>query len=418
MIAPESKTIAVIAALDTKGAEARFVADIVRERGHRALMIDIGVLADPQRRADISSAEIAHEGGVELHQLRRSADKAQAMATMTTGAAVVAGRLYRARKFDGIIGLGGGAGTVIGSSAMRALPVGVPKVLVSTLAAGNMRPYVGTKDITTMYSVVDIAGLNGISTRVLANAAGAIVGMIETRIPTREIRPLVVASMFGNTTACVDRARGILEAAGYEVLVFHATGQGGQTMESLISDGHVDGVLDVTTTEWADELCGGVLSAGPNRLDAAALAGVPQVVAPGCLDMVNFGPPETVPTQFAARKLYCWNPSVTLMRTNPDENVALGRILAEKINQSKGPVTVLLPLGGVSQLDSIDGEFWWPDADKALFGSIREHLRSDIPVLAIEANINDHTFADRAARSLLEMIHAKASLPSHQHAHP
>jgi uncharacterized protein (UPF0261 family) len=216
--------------------------------------------------------------------------------------------------------------------------------------------------------------------------------------------------MFGNTTACVDRARGILEAAGYEVLVFHATGQGGETMESLISDGHVDGVLDVTTTEWADELCGGVLSAGSNRLDAAALAGVPQVVAPGCLDMVNFGPPETVPTQFVARQLYFWNPSVTLMRTNPDENLALGRILAEKINQSKGPVTVLLPLGGVSQLDSIDSEFWWPDADKALFSSIQEHLRSDIPVVVIEANINDHTFADRAASSLLEMIHAKASL--------
>ena len=399
-----TRTIAVIAALDTKGAEARFIEDIIRRRGHHALLIDVGVLSDPQIAADISACEVSREGGVELATLRQSGNKGQAMDVMTRGAAVVAARLYAARRFDAIIGLGGSAGTAIASSAMRSLPIGLPKMLVSTVAAGDTRPYVGTKDITLMYSVVDIAGLNRISIRVLGNAAGAVIGMVETEIPSRKERPLIAASMFGNTTTCVDRARGTLEGAGFEVLVFHATGAGGMTMESLIADGYVDGVLDLTTTEWADELCGGVFSAGPKRLDAAALAGIPQVVAPGCLDMVNFGAPETVPAQFAARKLYRWNPNVTLMRTDVEENRQLGRILAEKINQSVGPVTVLLPLGGLSQLDSAGGEFWWPEADRSLFEAIRSHLRADISCIDLPVNINDALFADRAAHTLLDLI--------------
>jgi uncharacterized protein (UPF0261 family) len=293
---------------------------------------------------------------------------------------------------------------------MRALPLGVPKVLVSTVAAGDTRPYVGTKDLTMMYSVVDIAGVNRISARVLANAAGAVIGMVETSAPAVQERPIIAASMFGNTTPCVDRARAALEAAGFEVLVFHATGAGGMTMESLIADGYVDAVLDVTTTEWADELCGGVFSAGPTRLEAAARAGIPQVVAPGCLDMVNFWAPDTVPPQYSARKLFRWNPNVTLMRTNIDENRELGRILAGKINQSTGPVTVLLPLKGLSQLDSEGKEFWWPEADAALFETLREGLRPEIPVVTLDANINDPQFADRAAQELLAMIQNASGL--------
>src|SRR5450755_2212002 len=333
----DTRSIAIVAAFDTKGVEARFLEDIIRQRGHRTLTIDVGVLSDPQIQTDITAREVALQGGAELETLRRSGDKAKAMEVMTRGAAAVAAKAYAARRFDAIIGLGGTAGTAIGSSAMRALPIGVPKVLVSTVAAGDTRPYVGTKDITMMYSVVDIAGLNRISTRVLGNAAGAVIGMAETQLPVRQERPLIAASMFGNTTQCVDRARSILDAAGFEVLVFHATGAGGMTMESLVADGYLDGVLDVTTTEWADELCGGVFSAGPKRLDAAALAGIPQVVAPGCLDMVNFWAPDTVPARFAARKLFRWNPNVTLMRTDIEENQQLGRILAEKVNQSVGP---------------------------------------------------------------------------------
>ena len=400
----KARTIAVIAALDTKGAEAEFVAQIIRQRGHLVVMIDTGIRPHSLETVTVASHEVARAGGVEIEQLRAKDDKALAMATMTTGAAVVAAKLHAGKKIDAIIGMGGTAGTAIGSSAMRALPIGFPKLLVSTVAAGDTRPYVGTKDITMMYSVVDIAGLNRISTRVLANAAGAVIGMAETDLPARSERPLIAASMFGNTTACVDRARARLEAAGYEVLVFHATGAGGMTMESLIADGYVDGVLDLTTTEWADELCGGVFSAGPNRLEAAARAGVPQVVAPGCLDMVNFWAPPTVPDKYSARRLFKWNPNVTLMRTNVEENARLGTILAEKVSKSVGPTRILLPLRGLSQLDSAGGEFWWPEADSALFSAIRRDMRKDIPVIDLDANINDVEFADRAANELLEMM--------------
>jgi uncharacterized protein (UPF0261 family) len=404
-----AKTIAILAALDTKGDEALFIEDIVRQRGHRTLLIDVGVVGEPRTRTDVANAEVARNGGVELDELRRSGDKGRAMDAMTRGAAAVAARLHAEQKFDAMIGIGGSAGTAIASSAMRVLPIGVPKVLVSTVAAGDTRPYVGSKDITMMYSVVDLAGLNRISSRVLANAAGAVIGMVETELPDRRERPLIAASMFGNTTPCVDRARGALEAAGFEVLVFHATGAGGLTMESLIADGYVNGVLDITTTEWADELCGGVFSAGPTRLEAAALAGIPQVVAPGCLDMVNFAAPETVPPNYGSRKLFKWNSNVTLMRTNVEENQELGRILARKLNQTKGPVKVLLPLRGVSQLDSPTGEFWWPEADQALFGSLRQGLRAGIPVIELDANINDPEFADRAAHELLQMMRVRSA---------
>lgn len=401
------KAIAIIVALDTKAAEMQFLQQYIQRRGHRTLIIDVGVLENAQVRSDVSSREVARAGGVGLDELRRVADKALAMETMTRGAAAVTAKLFAEQKFDAMIGIGGSAGTAIGSSAMRALPIGVPKVLVSTVAAGDTRPYVGSKDITMMYSVVDIAGINRISSRVLANAAGAVIGMVETEPPHSQEQPLIAASMFGNTTLCVDRARGILETAGFEVLVFHATGAGGLTMESLISDGYVDGVLDVTTTELADELCGGVFSAGPKRLDAAALAGIPQVVAPGCLDMVNFAAPETVPNRYANRKFFNWNPNVTLMRTNVEENQALGGILARKFNQATGPVKVLLPLRGISQLDSPGGEFWWPEADRALFASLRQELRTDISVLELDANINDPEFSDCAAEELLRMMRAR-----------
>ena len=398
------KTIAVIAALDTKGQEAAFVRDLIEGRGHHALVIDTGVLGAPGIAATVGRDAVARAGGDDIDALRTSGDKARAMAAMYRGAAVVAAQLHGEGRIDGMIGLGGTAGTTIGTSAMRALPVGFPKVMVSTVAAGDTRAYVGTKDVTMMYSVVDIAGLNGISTRILANAAGAIIGMVETEPPVVTARPVIAASMFGNTTTLVDRARGIMEAAGYEVLVFHATGAGGQTMESLIADGFITGVYDVTTTEWADELAGGVFAAGPTRLDAAAQAGIPQVVAPGCLDMVNFGGPDTVSAHYRGRKLYEWNPSVTLMRTTPEENAQLGRILATKVNASTAPVTVFLPLGGVSQLDSLGGEFWWPEADAALYDAIKATLRPDIPLVSLDLNVNDPAFADATTARLLEYV--------------
>ena len=402
------RTVGIIAALDTKGAEARFVRDVIAGEGLATLVIDCGVLGEPAFAAEVSRQEVASAGGGDLAALVRSQDKATAMSVMTAGAAVVAARLHAEGRLDGLLGLGGSAGTAIATSAMRALPIGVPKLVISTVAAGDTRPYIGTKDIAMLYSVVDIAGLNRLSARILTNAAGAIAGMVQAEPPVLAERPLIAASMFGNTTACVDRARASLEAAGYEVLVFHATGAGGQTMESLIADGFITGVLDVTTTEWADELCGGVFSAGPTRLDAAARAGVPQVIAPGCLDMVNFWAPETVPDRYRERTLYPWNPNVTLMRTTPEENAELGRIIAEKANAARGPVAILLPLRGVSQLDSPGGAFWWPEADVALYAALTRHARPDIPIIELDANINDPAFADRAAEVLLAMVRSKA----------
>ena len=398
------KTIAVIGALDTKGPEFAFVKAEIERRGHRALVVNTAVVGAPTFEPDISAERVAEAGGASLPALRAQADRGAAMEVMTRGVARVVKDLYDAGKIDGVLGMGGSAGTIIGTSAMRALPVGVPKVMVSTLASGDVKPYVGTKDVVMIHSVVDVAGVNRVSARIYANAVGAMVGMVETSTPQIASRPVIAASMFGNTTPVVTRCRETFEKRGFEVLIFHAVGTGGQTMEDLIRAGYVNGVADITTTEWADELVGGVLTAGPERLDAAAEKGVPQVIAPGCLDMVNFWARETVPAQFEGRRFYQWNPNVTLMRTTPEENAELGRILAEKASKSSGPVAFFLPLKGVSMLDAPGKEFWWPEADQALFDAIKRHRRPDIPVHELDHNINDEPFADAVAEKLLEFL--------------
>jgi uncharacterized protein (UPF0261 family) len=276
--------------------------------------------------------------------------------------------------------------------------------MVSTLASGNTAQYVGVKDIVMFPSIVDVAGLNRISRQILTRAAGAICGMVESTPPQEQDKPIIVASQFGNTTACVDHARKILEAAGYEVLVFHATGSGGRTMESLIESGMVAGVLDITTTEWADELVGGFLSAGPHRLEAAARSGVPAIVTPGCLDMVNFYGPESVPAKFNGRTFYQHNPQVTLMRTNAEECAQLGKIIAEKLNASTGPVTLLLPLKAISVISAPGQKFHDPVADRALFTALKGNLRSDIEVIEMDCAINDPAFAEACAQSLLSRL--------------
>ncbi len=401
-------TIALIGALDTKGGDFAFVRQQIEARGHETLLINTGVVGEPTVDPDVDATTVADEGGTSLDALREAGDRGQAIEVMARGAAAVAKHLYDHGRFDGILGLGGSAGTTVGTAAMRALPVGVPKLMVSTVAAGDTTPYVGTADITMMPSVVDVAGVNSISALIYSNAAGAIVGMVETEVLDADLdveeKPLIAASMFGNTTELVGKCQKQLEAQGYEVLVFHATGTGGRVMESLIDENFISGVLDLTTTEWADELAGGVFSAGSSRLDAAAKSGTPQVIAPGCLDMVNFGGRETVPSKYDERQFYVWNPSVTLMRTTPEENAELGRILAEKANASTAPVAFFLPLKGVSILDSPGGEFWNPDADQALFDAIKRHARDDIPVYEIDANINDDAFAEAVTEKLLKFI--------------
>jgi uncharacterized protein (UPF0261 family) len=343
----------------------------------------------------------------------KAGDRGNAIEAAARGAAKLALDLHRSGKLDGIISLGGSAGTTIGTSAMRALPFGVPKVMVSTLASGQVRQYVGVRDILMMHSVVDISGLNRISRIVLANAANALIGMVRGSHTSASVggpdRPLITATMFGVTTPCIEASRRILEQHDFEVLVFHATGSGGMTMESFIADGIIQGVLDITTTELADELVGGVLSAGRDRLTAAGLKGVPQVISLGALDMVNFGPPDTVPERFRGRRFYQHNPSVTLMRTTPEENDRLGKEIAEKASAARGPTAVLVPQRGVSAIDREGQPFWWPEADAALFQSLRNWMGPQVQLMELDMHINDPQFARTAAEMLLEMIGARAN---------
>ena len=401
-------TIAILGTMDTKGEEHGYVAEIIRKRGHKTLVIDVGALEEPKLAPDIEREEIASAAGIDFKELIARRDRGETIKAMSQGAPIVLSRLAQERRIDGVISLGGGGGTSIGTAAMRALPIGFPKLMVSTLASGNTAQYVGVKDIVMFPSIVDVAGLNRISREILARAAGAICGMVETP-PSKggETKPLIVASMFGNTTNCVQHAKAILEKEGYEVLVFHATGVGGRTMESLIEAGMVDGVLDITTTEWADELVGGFLSAGRQRLEAAAKTGTPAVVTPGCLDMVNFHAPDSVPERFRGRKFYEHNPQVTLMRTNVEENRELGKVIAQKLNASIGPVSVLLPRKAISVISAPGQSFHDPEADQALFESIKQNLRPGIEVLEMDTEINDPRFAEACARVLLNHIRAK-----------
>lgn len=402
-------TVVVLGTMDTKGKELGYVRDVIRAQGVDTLLVDMGVLEPPAVAPDITREEVAKAAEIDLEALAAKRDRGEAVSAMTRAAAVIARKLYEEGRLDGIISLGGSAGTTIGTSAMQALPVGVPKVMVSTLASGDTRPYVGTKDITMMYSVVDIAGLNRLSRRILGNAARAVAGMVKAeKDEAADDKPIITATMFGVTTPCVTTAREYLESRGYEVLVFHATGSGGRAMEGLIEDGFVSGVLDITTTEWCDELVGGVLSAGPHRLEAAGRRGIPQVVSVGALDMVNFGPPETVPEKFKGRRFYQHNPTVTLMRTTPEECAELGRIIAEKLNAATGPTVVVLPLKGVSMIDAEGKPFYDPEADAALFDALREHLRPEIRLVELDNHINDPEFALTMAK-ILEELMAKGS---------
>jgi uncharacterized protein (UPF0261 family) len=396
-------TIVVLGALDTKGEEVRFLTWQIEERGHKVLVVDTGVLGQPAFAPAITRDEVASAGGASLAALVAEADRGRAVIAMSRGASAIVQRLLERGQLDAVIAMGGGAGTSVGTAAMRALPLGIPKVMVSTLASGDVRGFVGVKDITMIPTIVDISGLNRISRNVFTRAAGAVCGMVESSVPPGDDKPIIVASMFGNTTPCVEAARAILEKAGFEVLVFHATGSGGQTMESLIEARQVAGVLDVTTTEWADELVGGVMSAGPTRLEAAATTGTPAVIAPGCLDMVNFWGPETVPESLRDRRLYRHNEKQTLVRTTPEENDALGRVIAGKLNASTGPVEVYFPVRGISVISAAGKPYHWPEADAALLESLRKHLKKGIPLHELDCHINDAPFAQAMAQGLLAM---------------
>ena len=401
-----AKTVCIVGTMDTKGLEFAFIKAQIESSGVSTCVVNTGIMGEPQLAADVSADEVARKAGSSLQTLRDEGDRGNSVAVMAQGAAVLVAEKQAAGEIDGIISLGGSAGTTIGTTAMQAVPVGVPKIMVSTLASGDTSPYVQSKDICMMYSVVDIAGINRLSRQILANAAGAIVGMVNAEAPaaTEADKPLIAATMFGVTTPCVTKAREILEAAGYEVLVFHATGTGGQAMEDLVRGGFLAGVLDVTTTELADELVGGILSAGPDRLEAAGEAGLPQVIAPGALDMVNFGTRDTVPEKFRDRLFYQHNPTVTLMRTTTEEMAELGRIMARKLSEARGPTTVIIPMQGVSAIDKTAQPFDSPEARAAWRENLTANIGSNVTVIEMDAHINDDEFATRLAETLLENV--------------
>lgn len=402
------KTVAVVGTFDTKGKEFQFVQSILQGLGVNTLMIHSGVF-EPMFTPDVTNHDIAKAVQEDMDDIARQKDRARATEVLARGLEVLIPKLYKEGRFDGILSFGGSGGTSIVTPGMRALPIGVPKMMVSTVASGNVSQYVGTSDIMMYPSIVDVAGLNTISIKIFTNAALAMAGMVKHEISDQEVekKPLIAATMFGVTTPCVDRAREYLESQGYEVIVFHATGAGGKTMEKLIESHYFDGVLDLTTTEWCDELVGGVLNAGPHRLEAAGRAGVPQVVSVGALDMVNFGPYDTVPEKFQARNLYKHNPTITLMRTTVEENEQLGKIIAEKLNPTNSKTALLLPLKGVSALDAKNQPFYGAEEDQMLFDTLRQHLdTSRVELIEVDAHINDETFALQAAKKLVELMQA------------
>ncbi len=405
---PMKKRIALLGSFDSKGAEYAFVRDIILKQGHEVVTINTGILGTTDLfPVDVEAAALVKAAGADLETLRQKKDRGAAMKAAADGAAALLPELVGKHGIDAIFGMGGTGGTSVITAGMRALPIGFPKLCVSTAAAGNVEPYVGLKDIVMMPSIVDVAGINRISRLILARAAGAICGMAEVdpaKTGAVDEKPVIAASMFGNTTDCVNACVSQLSSKGFETLVFHCTGAGGKAMESLVDEGLVDAVLDITTTEWADTVAGGVFDAGPDRLSAPGRKGIPHLICNGCIDMVNFGARKTVPERYKDRLLYEWNPSVTLMRTNEEENRIMGRTFAERANAAQGPVAFLLPTKGVSILDGDDQIFCDRGADAAFVDELRKHLNPGIPVEEIDVNINEPEFSTRAVEKLLELI--------------
>lgn len=409
-----SKKIVLVGSLDTKEKEFLYVKGIMEENGLETTLINTGVYP-AFTDGDISNEEVAKAGGSSLKELREKNDRGTAVTVMANGARNVLNQLVNEGKVAAVFGMGGTAGTTVGATAMKDVPIGIPKLLVSTVASGNTRPYVGEKDIMMMYSIVDIAGINSLSSLILKNAANALSGMVKGNEISIEVeeKPMIGATMFGVTTPCVNQTREILEQKGYDVLVFHATGAGGDSMEALIKEGFIEGVVDITTTELADGLVGGIFKSSDARLEAAGQAGIPQVVSVGALDMVNFGPPETVPEIFKDRKFYQHNPTTTLMRTTVEENQKLGETIAEKLNKSTSPVTLVFPKGGVSLLDRAGQPFDGPQEREVLYKALKENLQDHITMIEVEEDINDPSVSELIASKLLEQMSAKKGDTTH-----
>ena len=404
---PEQRpTVVLIGTLDTKGHEYAFVSDRIGSRGVDVLLVDAGILGEPLTKPDVSRQEVAAAAGADVKALADAGDRSAAIEVMGRGATAIVLRLRAEGRLDAIGALGGTGGTTLATHAMRALPVGVPKLMVSTVASGDTSPYVGTVDVTMMYSVVDVAGINRISAQILANAAGTLVGMAtEPMVELDDPRPLVAASMWGVTTPCVTKARERLEELGYDVLVFHQTGTGGDSMEALIKTGFVAGVLDVTPTELVGELAGGVWPAGPERLEVAGRLGIPQVVSLGGLDLIALGPPDSMLERFRSRWIYHHDEHMAAARTTAEESALLAKVIAGKLNAAKGPVALFVPLRGFSPLSVPGGDFFDAAADAALVEGLRELIDPvSVELHEVECDINDAALAVAMAERLYALM--------------
>ena len=400
------KTILVIGAFDTKGEEYHFIKTQIEAQGCEVLALNWGVLGSTDRfKVDIENHEVAQAGGLSIKELQEKRDQSLAVDVMCRGVSLITRELFGQNKFDAVMGMGKVRGTRVVTEAMQVLPIGIPKVVISTVASGDTSQFMGVKDINIFPSVVDLSGLNTISRKIYKQAVGAVCGMVKMDYSDKNgSKPVIAITLFGQTKPCVDRCRNLLNDKGYEVIPFHATGTGGKTMETLIGEGAIQGVLDITTTEIADELFEGVFTAGAHRLEAAGRMSIPHVIVPGCMDMVNFGPFETVPDKYKDRRLYKSKPTVTLMRTHIDENVHIGKVVAEKANRARLKPVILLPLKGLSRFDNKGGKFWWPEADKALFESIKKHVNPEVQVIDLDCHINDEAFSDAAADKILDLL--------------
>lgn len=402
------KKILIIGSLDTKGEDFLFLKQEIEKRGFLTFTIDVGVLGEPGYSPEISADTVALAGGTSLKTLREEKDRGKALETMLKGVSIIAKEVYATHSSTlfGVISLGGGGGTALATSAMRELPIGLPKIMVSTIASGDTAPYVQISDIVMVPAVVDVSGVNRISRQVYRKAVAMVCSAAEVLSvgDVAEDKPLIAVSMFGNTTKVVNHVRELLSELGYEVIVFHATGTGGRTMETLIRAKYFVGLLDITTTELADEVCGGVLSAGKERMLAAAETGIPQIIVPGCIDMCNFWGLNTVPAKYKDRKLYNWNPNVTLMRTNVEENKQIAKFMADKLNKSTSPVEIYIPLKGFSEVDILGGTFWSPEANNAFIKTLKKHIRKDIPIYELDYNINDPEFSVVLADAIKNLL--------------
>jgi uncharacterized protein (UPF0261 family) len=402
------KVIALVATLDTKGSEINFVKEIINTRGHQAYIIDIGVLGDTEISGMIKREEIARAGGSTIEELIKKGDENEAGLVMAKGLKSIVLDMVERGEIHGFLAMGGGQGSITVSPTLQALPLGFPKILVSTkVTQAGAAPFAGSRDVTLVPSVADLAGLNRLTRHILANAAGAIVGMVETEIIESETKPLVVMSMNGTVTRSGLFVKDALEKEGYEVLVFHSIGTGGKSLEDYVSSQKVDAVIEFAINELGNELFGGMASAGPHRFEAAGRRGIPQIIIPGSADFINFLSPPTVPRKFVRRLTHCHNPQATLIRTNISENRQMGEVLAEKLNRSQGKVFVLWPKNGLSSVDVPNKKFYDPKADTALYNSLMKNLKKEIAVLVVESDINSPIFAKEVVKTFQAILHGK-----------